>query len=70
MQKHFIPPQKTDILTDRQTIPESLICLRASLSEKEDISVGSFLTSKPLKETLRVYTTSSDSSALSFETRG
>lgn len=42
--------------------------LRASLSEKEDISLGGFSDrfSKPRKGTLRQYTTSSDSSGLSF----
>lgn len=49
--------------------PESLICLRASLSENEDISSGGFSGrfSKPRKETLLQYTTSSDSSGLSLE---
>lgn len=43
--------------------------LRASLSEKEDISSGGFsnILSKPRKGTLRQYTTSSDSSGLSLE---
>lgn len=43
--------------------------LRASLSEKEDISLGglSHIFSKPRKGTLRQYTTSSDSSGLSLE---
>lgn len=42
--------------------------LRASLSEKEDISLGGFSNrfSKPRKGTLLQYTTSSDSSGLSF----
>lgn len=48
--------------------PESLMSLRASLSEKEDISLGGFSDrfSKPRKGTLLQYTTSSDSSGLSF----
>lgn len=43
--------------------------LRASLSEKEDISLGGFsdIFSKPRKGALLQYTTSSDSSGLSFE---
>lgn len=43
--------------------------LRASLSEKEDISLGglSHIFSKLRKGTLRQYTTSSDSSGLSLE---
>lgn len=49
--------------------PESLMCLRASLSEKEDISFGDLwdIFSKSRKGTLLQYTTSSDSSGLSFE---
>lgn len=49
-------------------VPESLMSLRASLSEKEDISLGGFSSrfSKPRKGTLLQYTTSSDSSGLSF----
>lgn len=48
------------------------MCLSASLSEKEDMSVAGLLAacSKLLKGTLRVYTTSSDSSGLSFDTPG
>lgn len=43
--------------------------LRASLSEKEDISFGGFseTLSNPQKGTLLQYTTSSDSSGLSLE---
>lgn len=50
-------------------IPESLMSLRASLSENEDMSVAGALDacSKVLKGTLRVYTTSSDSSGLNFD---
>lgn len=46
--------------------------LRASLSEKDDMSVAGFLAacSKLLKGTLRVYTTRSDSSGLSLDTPG
>lgn len=46
--------------------------LRASLSEKDDMSVAGALaaSSKVLKGTLRVYTTSSDSSGLNFDTLG
>lgn len=53
-------------------IPESLMSLRASLSEKDDMSVAGALAacSKVLKGTLRVYTTSSDSSGLNFDTLG
>lgn len=53
-------------------VPESLMSLRASLSEKEDMSVAGLLAacSKLLKETLRVYTTSSDSSGLSLDAEG
>ncbi len=48
------------------------MCLSASLSEKEEMSVAGFLAacSKLLKGTLRVYTTSSDSSGLSLDTPG
>lgn len=50
-------------------VPESLMSLRASLSEKEDISFGGFSDafSNPRKGTLLQYTTSSDSSGLSLE---
>lgn len=43
--------------------------LRASFSEKEDISSGGFSPTfvKPQKGTLRQYTTNSDSSTLSLE---
>lgn len=53
-------------------LPESLMSLRASLSEKEDMSVAGALAacSKVLKGTLRVYTTSSDSSGLNFDALG
>lgn len=53
-------------------IPESLMSLRALLSEKEDISAAgrSAACSKPLKGTLQVYTTSSDSSGLSLDAPG
>ena len=52
--------------------PESFTCLSASLSEKDDMSVAGLLAdcSKLLKGTLRVYTTSSDSSGLSLDTPG
>lgn len=50
-------------------VPASLMSLRASLSEKEDISLGGLpdTFSKPRKGTLLQYTTSSDSSGLSLE---
>lgn len=50
-------------------VPESLMSLRASFSEKEDISSGGFSPTfvKPQKGTLRQYTTNSDSSTLSLE---
>lgn len=50
-------------------VPESLMSLRASFSEKEDISFGWFSDtfSKPRKGTLLQYTTRSDSSGLSLQ---
>lgn len=53
-------------------LPESLMSLRALLSEKEDISEAglSAACSKPLKGTLQVYTTNSDSSGLSLDAPG
>lgn len=50
-------------------VPESLMCLRASVSQKEDISFGdmSDIFSKPRKLTLLQYTTRSASSGLSLE---
>lgn len=46
------------------------MCLSALLSEKEDISLGGLLAawSKPLKGTLQVYTTRSESSGLRLDT--
>lgn len=73
----FIPHLSVDHNAARKWIhphilPESLISLRALLSEKEDISEAglSAACSKPLKGTLQVYTTNSDSSGLSLDTPG
>lgn len=73
----FIPYLSVDHNAARKLIhphilPESLMSLRALLSEKEDISEAglSAACSKLLKGTLQVYTTNSDSSGLSLDTPG